>query len=344
MPVQHFNTGTLLSRAEIPRPLRGRGTRCAATFVLAALAAGSAVAQTNYPVKPIRFVIGTQVGAGSELMARLIGQPLQQAWGQPYVVEPHPGAGGNIAAELVAKSAPDGYTLYVCFGSHTINPSLFARVGYRPVDDFAPVMLIAKQYNALAVHPSVPAKSVKELVALAKARPGRMSYASAGTGSPGHLGMELFRQTAGFDSLHVPYKGAAPAQIDLLGGHVDMMFVVLRTILPFHHTGKARLVGVTSPQRSALVPDVPTIEESGWKGIEVLTWHGLLAPAGTPATIVNRINAEARKALLAPAHKDRYTRDGIDIVASDPAEFEAYMRADVARWRTVIQTAKIRPD
>jgi len=310
----------------------------------AALCSGTALGQGTYPAKPIRFVIGTQVGAGSELMARLVGTPLQQAWGQPFVVEPHPGAGGNIAAELVAKSPPDGYTLYVCFGSHTINPSLFARIGYDPVKDFTPIMLIARQYNALAVHPSVPAKSVKELVAMAGARGSRLTYASAGNGSPGHLGMELFKQTARFDAMHVPYKGAAPAQIDLLGGHVDMMFVVLRTILPFHQSGKARLLGVTSPQRSILVPDVPTIDESGWKGIEVLTWHGLLAPAGTPAAIVNRINAEARRALLAPEHREKFARTGIEIAASEPAEFEAYLKADVARWRAVVQAAKVKPD
>lgn len=305
---------------------------------------GASWAQSNYPAKPIRFVIGTQVGAGSEYMVRLVGEPLRQAWGQQYVVDPHPGAGGNIAAALVARAAPDGYTLYVCYGTHTVNPSLYAKAGYDPLKDFTPITLIAKQPNVLAVHPSVPALSAKDLVALAKSRPGKLSYASSGSGSPTHLGMELFKMTAGFDSSHIPYKGAAPANIDLIGGHVDMTFGVLRTLLPFAEAGKLRLLAVANTQRSPLQPSLPTMEEAGYRGIEVITWHGLLGPAGMPAALVARIQSEARKGVLAPELQDKLVKGGIEIVASTPGELEAFLRRDVDRWKPVIAKANVKVD
>jgi tripartite-type tricarboxylate transporter receptor subunit TctC len=310
---------------------------------IAAPIAGTSLAQT-YPAKPIRIVIGTQAGGGSDVMARLVGQQLTQAWGQQVIVDARPGAGGNIAAEQVAKSAPDGYTLYVPYGTHTVNPSLYAKVGYDPIKDFAPIALLATQYNALVVHPSVPAKSVKELVAVARSRPGRMSYASSGNGSPTHLGMELFKIAAKIDLTHVPYKGAAQSRTDILGGHVDTMFDVLRIALPFHESGRARILAVASDKRSQLAPSIPTMGESGYPGIVILTWHALLAPAGTPQAIVARIGAEVRRGLTAPELKDKLAKDGIVPVASTPAELEAFMRADIAKWKNVIQTARIRAD
>ena len=306
--------------------------------------AAMAQAQADYPAKPIRIVIGTAAGGGSDLMARLVGQRLTQAWNAVIVVEPRPGVGGNIAAEYVAKSPPDGYVLYVCFGTHTVNPGLYPKLGWDAIRDFAPVTLLARQYNALVVHPSVPARTVNELVALAKKQPGKLSYASSGSGSPTHLGMELFKINAQIDLVHIPYKGAAPSRIDLLGGHVDVMFDVLRTALPFRDAGRTRMLAVASPQRSALAPDVPTMAEAGWKGIEVLTWHGLLAPAGTPAPIVDRLHTEIQRGLLAPASKEKLAGDGVEVVASTPAELESFMRADMAKWGAVIKTAKIRPD
>jgi tripartite-type tricarboxylate transporter receptor subunit TctC len=312
--------------------------------VLGALAATSAHAQTEYPAKPLRIVIGTPAGGGSELMARYIGQQLASAWKTAVVVDPRPGASGNVAAEHVAKSPPDGYTLYVPFGTHTVNPSLYAKVPYDPIRDFAPVMLVSKQFNALVVHPSVPVKSVKEFVALARAQPRKMSYSSSGNGSPNHLGMELFKQTAGFDVVHIPYKGAAPSRIDMLGGHVDTMFDTLRTALPYHEAGKVRVLAVASPRRSVLAPDVPTVEEAGWKGIEVMSWHALLAPAGTPVGIVDRLQSEISRGLLAPPFKDKVAKDGIDMVAGTPAELAAFMRDDMAKWKAVIQAARIRLD
>ncbi len=300
--------------------------------------------QSDYPVKPIRILIGTAAGGGSDLMARLVGQRLTQAWNAVTVVEPRPGVGGNIAAEYVAKSPPDGYTLYVCFGTHTVNPNLYPKLGYDAIRDFTPVTLLARQYNALVVHPSVPARTVNELVALAKKQPGKLSYASSGSGSPNHLGMELFKIMAQIDLVHIPYKGAAPSRIDLLGGHTDLMFDVLRTALPYRDAGRMRMLALASPQRSTLAPDLPTMAEADWKGLEVLTWHALLAPAGTPTAIVERLQAELQRGLLAPASKEKLATDGIEVVASTPAELDAFLRADMAKWGNVIKTARIRPD
>jgi tripartite-type tricarboxylate transporter receptor subunit TctC len=301
-------------------------------------------AARTYPTKSIRIVIGTPAGGGSELIARLAGQQLTEAWGQPVIVDPHPGASGNIAAELVAKSPADGYTLYVCYGTHTVNPSLYARVPYDPIKDFAPVTLISTQVNALTVHPSVPAKTVNELVALARRRPGKLSYASSGNGSPNHLGMEQFKLMAKLDIVHVPYKGSAPSRIDVLGGQVDMLFDVLRVALPYRESGKLRVLAVGSPRRSTLAPDLPTMEEAGWKGVEVVTWHALLAPAGTPAAIVSRLQAEIARSLSAPDMKDKLAKIGVEVVAGTPAELAAFLRADMARWEKVVRMAGIRLD
>jgi tripartite-type tricarboxylate transporter receptor subunit TctC len=313
-------------------------------FFTCALHSAGALAQTDYPAKPIRIVIGTAAGGGSDLMARLVGQRLTQAWNAIVVVEPRPGAGGNLAADYVAKSAPDGYTLYVCYGTHTVNPSLFTKLGYDAIRDFAPVTLIARQYNALIVHPSIPARSVAELVALAKKNPGKLSYASSGNGSPTHLGTELFKSTARIDLTHIPYKGAAPARIDLLGGHIDLMFDVLRTVLPYREAGRVRILAVASPQRSALAPDIPTMADAGWKGIEILTWHALLAPARTPPALVERLQAEIQRGLLAPASKEKLAADGVELVASTSAELESFMRTDMTKWAAVIKAAGIKPD
>jgi tripartite-type tricarboxylate transporter receptor subunit TctC len=277
-------------------------------------------------------------------MARLVGQRLTQAWNAIVVVEPRPGVGGNLAAEYVAKSAPDGYTLYVCYGTHTVNPNLYAKLAYDALRDFAPVTLIARQYNALIVHPSIPARSVSELVALAKKNPGKLSYASSGNGSPTHLGTELFKLTAHIDLTHIPYKGAAPSRIDLLGGHIDLMFDVLRTALPYREAGRIRMLAVASPQRSTLAPDLPTMAEAGWQGIEIVTWHALLAPARTPPAVVERLQVEIQRGLLAPAAKEKLAADGVEIVAGTPAELETFMRADMAKWGAVIKTVGIRPD
>jgi tripartite-type tricarboxylate transporter receptor subunit TctC len=325
------------------RSMMRHPARCVSALILYAWSA-TVPAQSTFPTKPIRIVIGTPAGGGSDLMARTIGQFFTQAWGQQAVLDPRPGASGNIAAEHVAKSPPDGYTLYVCYGTHTVNPSIYPRVGYDPIKDFTPISLIATQYNALVVHPSVPAKTVKELVAVAKARPGKMSYSSSGNGSPNHLGMELFKMAAKIDIVHIPYKGAAPSRIDFLGGHVDAMFDVLRTALPYHEAGRARILAVGSEHRSSLAPNIPTVDERGYKGIVVRTWHALLAPAATPPAIVEQLQNELRRGLLTPAVKEKLARDGIEVVASTPSELDAFMRADVITWKNVVQAAHIRAD
>jgi tripartite-type tricarboxylate transporter receptor subunit TctC len=319
-------------------------THIAAIGFALSIASGVAHAQSAYPTKPIRIVIGTPAGGGSDLMARLVGQQFTQAWGQQMLLDARPGASGNIAAEFVAKAPPDGYTLYVCYGTHTVNPSIYPHVGYEPIKDFVPISLIATQYNALVVHPSVPARSVKELVAIAKSRPGKLSYSSSGNGSPNHIGMELFKLAAKIDIVHIAYKGAAPSRTDFLGGHVDTMFDVLRTALPYHEAGRARILAVGSERRSTLAPNIPTVDESGYTGIIVRTWHGLLAPAATPQAIVDQLQAQLRRGLLAPALKDKLAKDGIEVVASTPGELESFMRADLAKWKTVVQAAHIRAD
>ena len=315
-----------------------------AVCIAAALIGAAAHAQSDWPSKPVRIAIGTPAGGGSDLMARLVANRLTQTWNAVVIVEPRPGAAGNLAAESVAKSAPDGYTLYVCYGTHTVNPSLYPKLPYDAIRDFTPITLLARQYNALVVHPSVPARSVAELVALARKQPGKLSYGSSGNGSPNHLGMELFKLDAKIDLVHVPYKGAAPSRIDLLGGHTDLMFDVLRTALPYRDAGRLRMLALASAQRSSLAPELPTMAETGWKDIEVLTWHALIGPANLPAAIVERLQSEIRRGLLAPASKDKLASDGIEVVGSTPAETDAFMRADMAKWARVIQAARICAD
>ena len=220
----------------------------------------------------------------------------------------------------------------------------YPKLPYDAIRDFTPITLLARQYNALVVHPSVPARNVAELVALARKQPGRLSYGSSGNGSPNHLGMELFKLDAKIDLVHVPYKGAAPSRIDLLGGHTDLMFDVLRTALPYRDAGRLRMLALASAQRSSLAPELPTMAETGWKDIEVLTWHALIGPANLPAAIVERLQSEIRRGLLAPASKDKLASDGIEVVGSTPAETDAFMRADMAKWARVIQAARIRAD
>ena len=318
------------------------------TFIAAfscALCTSSAHAQGDYPAKPIRIVIGTPAGGGSDLMARLVGQRLTQAWNAVVVVEPRPGVGGNIAAELVAKSAPDGYTLYVCYGTHTVNPNLYAKLGYDAIRDFAPVTLLARQYNALVVHPSVPARSVNELVALAQKNPGKLSYASSGSGSPTHLGMELFKIMAKIDLTHIPYKGAAPSRIDLLGGHIDLMFDVLRTALPYHEAGRIRMLAVAS--RAALAAGAGSSHHGG-SGLERHRGPHLARVARArrhPASHRGAAaNGNSARPARARARRTNSSKDGVEVVASTPAELETFMRADMAKWGGVIKTARIQAD
>lgn len=305
----------------------------------------SGAAAEAYPTKPVRLVVPFPAGGPTDGMARIIGQKLTEKWGQQVVVDNRGGAGGAIAAENAAKSAPDGYTLFFgTTGTQTINPSLYSKLSYDPVKDFAPISVVATTANMLVVHPSLPVKSVKELIEYAKANPGKLSFGSAGNGSSNHLSGELFKTMAGVDMVHVPYKGGAAALTDLLGGLLSLMFDVISTAMPHVRTGKIRALGVTSPKRSAIAPDLPTIAESGLPGFEVVIWYGVLAPAGTPNAIVSKINSDLVTILQAPDAKERLASLGAEPAGTTPTEFAELMKTDTAKWSKVVKASGARVD
>ncbi|HSN39040.1 MAG TPA: tripartite tricarboxylate transporter substrate binding protein [Burkholderiales bacterium] len=305
--------------------------------------AGNAVAQ-NYPNRPVRVVVVSTPGGSVDTMARTVGPKLAEKWGQQVVVDNRPGAGGAIAAEIVAKSPADGYTLIMgTVASFATNVSLRKSLPYDPVRDFAPITLVATQNLMLLIHPSIPAKSVKELVALAKRQPGQLSFASAGNGTGGHLSGELFKLLADIDLLHVPYKGVAPALIDVISGQVSMTFASILSGHPHVRSGKLRALAVTGGKRSPAVPQLPTMIEAGVKGYESATWYGLLAPAGTPPDIVAKLNAEVVAILKQPETHERLSKEGADPVGNTPAEFGKFIQSEIEKWRKVIKTAGIQP-
>ena len=309
------------------------------------LLAPSTLLAQAYPAKPIRFVVPFPVGGIADVFARVIGQKFNDAWGQPVVVENRTGAGGNIAAEFVAKSPPDGYTLVMgSIGTHSVNVSLFRKLPYDPVKDFAPVALVMEADGLLVVHPSVPVRTVKELIALSKARPGQLTYASAGNGTASHLAGELFKMMAKVDMVHVPYKGNVPAITDLLGGQTSLLFATMPTVLPQVQAGKLRAIAVTGAARSPAAPDLPSIAEAALPGFEVTNWIGVFAPAGTPRDIVSRLNGETSRIMRAPEIQSRLLNEGAKSPAKTPEEFGAYVRAEIAKWAKVIQQAGIRVD
>ena len=295
-----------------------------------------------YPSKPIRIVVGFAGGGAAEIAARIAGQVYTERWGQQMIIDPRPGAGGNIAAEIVAKAAPDGYTLLVCPFAFTVNPALFPKLPFDTLKDFAPVTLFAYSANFLTVHPSVPARSLKEFIALAKTRPGQLSYGSAGNGTASHLSGELLNSMAGIKLLHIPYKGSGMAHTDLLGGHISSAFPGVAISLPHIRTGRLRALGVTGLKRAESLPEIPTISESGLQGFEVISWYGLVAPAATPADIVQRLNSELNRALHEPANAQRLKASGMDPMQSTPAEFDSFLRRELAKWSKVIKEVGVR--
>jgi tripartite-type tricarboxylate transporter receptor subunit TctC len=310
----------------------------------AAMATALTVAAQNYPTRPIRIVVVSTPGGSVDTMARTVGPKLAERWGQQVLVDNRPGAGGAIAAELVAKAAPDGYTLIMgTVASLATNVSLRKSLPYDPVKDFSPITLVATQNLMLLIHPSIPAKSVKELMALARRQPGQPSFASAGNGTGGHLSGELFKMLAKIDLLHVPYKGVAPALIDVISGQVSMTFASIHSGHPHYKSGKLRALAVTGSIRSPAVPELPTMIEAGVKDYESATWYGLLAPAGTPADIVNRLNAEVVAILKSPETHDRLSREGADPVGNTSAEFGKFIQSEIEKWRKVIRAAGIKP-
>jgi tripartite-type tricarboxylate transporter receptor subunit TctC len=299
----------------------------------------------TYPVKPIRVVVGFAGGGAAEIAARVVGQAYTERWGQQAIIDPRPGAGGNIASELVAKAPPDGYTLLVCAFAFTVNPSLFSKLPFDAQKDFVPVSLFAYTANFLTVHPSVPARSMQEFIALAKAAPGQLTFGSAGNGTASHLAGELMNSMAGIKLLHIPYKGSGLAHTDLLGGHISSAFPGVAISLPHIRAGRLRALGVTGLKRAESLPEVPTISESGpgtLKGFEVISWYGLLAPAATPADIVQRLNGELNRALQEPGSGERVKASGMDRLNTTPAEFDSFLRREMAKWGKVIKAVGVR--
>ena len=279
-----------------------------------------------------------------DFVGRAVATKLADALGNPVVVENRPGGGTNIGSEVVARAAPDGHTLLVGGVPNTANMALYQKLPYDVVKDFAPVILIDTAPNILAIHPSVPAKSVKELIALAKVRRGALTYASAGIGSSNHLSGELFRVLAGIEIVHIPYKGGGAAVVDLIAGQVSMYFGTTPSTLPFVKSGKLRALGVTTAKRTVAAPDLPTIAEAGLPGFEQSAWHGLLAPTGTPEPVIAKLNAEVNKLLRSADIVERFAVQGIDVIGGSPAEFAAFIRQDVAKYAKLVKTAGIKID
>jgi tripartite-type tricarboxylate transporter receptor subunit TctC len=311
-----------------------------AAFV--ALFAESALAQV-YPNKPIHLIVPFAAGGGNDNVARLVGKRLADSLGQPVLIDNRPGAGGVVGAELAAKAAPDGYTLFLGgVGSHAINPSLHDKLPYDPIRDFAPVALLAQAPLVLVVHPSVPAGSFPEFVAYARANPGRLNFASNGNGSSSQLAAVMFDSMADVDMVHVPYKGLSPALADLLSGQVQLMFSSVVAILPHIKAGKLRGLAVTGAKRLASMPELPTIAESGFPGYEASSWYGILAPAGTPREIVAKLNAELSKALEQPEVRSSLLAEGAEPAGGSPERFAAHIRSEKERLGKLIRDAKIR--
>ena len=312
-------------------------------MVCLALAAGSAAAQT-YPAKTVRMVVGFSAGGSTDVTARMVAQRLTEAWKQQVIVDNRPGAGGNIGAELVAKAPPDGYTLLVATtGVMGVNHKLYKTLPYDALRDFAPITQFGSLPLILVIHPSLPARNVKELVALAKARPGELSYASSGVGGTTHMTAEIFQMLAGVKIVHVPYKGSGQALIDVIGGQVPIAFDQITSSYPHVQAGKLRMLAISSARRFPTLPNVPTMDEAGVKGYEADSWNGLAAPAGTPRDIINRIQSEVARIVHQPDMKERLLKDGIEPIGSTPEQFAGHIRNDRAKWEKVIERAGIKP-
>jgi tripartite-type tricarboxylate transporter receptor subunit TctC len=297
-----------------------------------------------YPAKPIRLIVSYPAGGGADAVARLISPKLGEFLGQPVLVENRGGASGTIAADLVAKSSPDGYTLLLDAANHAVNPSLLPKLPYDPDKAFAPVTLLALFPNMVVVNPAFPVSSIQDLIKKVKAEPGKISFASSGNGSAQHLAAELFRQRAGLDMVHVPYKGGGPALTDVMGGQVPLYFANMASGLPHVKSGKLKALAVTGAKRSSAMPDLPTVAESGMPGYQVYEWNAIFAPAGTPPAIVNRLQAEIAKVVKLPEVRDRMLALGGEIVASSPAELGTWVREQTASWAKVVRAGNIRPE
>ena len=310
-------------------------------FILGALAAGAALG-ADFPARPVRMIVAIGPGSSMDIVARLLGQKLTEVWGQTVVVDNRGGGGGNLAADMVAKSPAGGYTILFCSSSLAISPSVYRKLPYNALRDLEPVTQLSSRNNVLVVSPSYPANSVKELIAIAKAKPGELSFGSGGgTGSSDHLAGELFNLLAGVKIVHVPYKSGPQAQTDLLGGRIQVYLGGMPVNLPLIKAGKLKALGTSGTKRSPALPDVPTIAEAGVPGFEVTVWYGLTAPRGTPKEIVAKISAGAARVMRLPELRERWSAQGVEPVGSTPAEFKSLLAAETAKWAKVVKAAGI---
>src|SRR6266545_5991607 len=314
----------------------------ASFFIL--LFSSVALAQEPYPGRPIRFILPFPPGGGTDILGRIISERLAANLGQPVVTENRGGAGGNVGAEAAAKSAPDGYTVVLVAPSLAISPSLYSKLNYDPVRDFAPVSLVATVPNVIVTHPSVPANTLTEFIQLAKTRPGGMNFGSGGSGTSNHLAGELFNIVAGVKLVHVPYKGVNLAMNDVLSGQIHLVVIGVPAAAPHIKAGKLRALALVAPQRSPALPEVPTVAEAGLPNFEVTTWYGVLAPAGTPGPVVTRLNAELVKIMHAPELKERLAAMATEPRTSTPEEFAAYLKQEIAKWAEVVRRAGLKAD
>jgi tripartite-type tricarboxylate transporter receptor subunit TctC len=298
----------------------------------------------GYPVKPIRFILPFPPGGGTDILGRLLSERLAARLGQPVVIENRGGAGGNVGAEAAAKSAPDGYTIVLVAPSLAISPSLYSKLAYDPVKDFSPVSLVATVPNVMVTHPSVPARTLSEFIALAKKKPGAMNFGSGGNGTSNHLAGELFNIVAGVRLVHVPYKGVNLAMNDVMAGEVQLVVIGIPAAAPHIKAGKLRALAVIDSRRAAALPEVPTVAEAGLPGFEVTTWYGVLTPAGTPRPIVTRLNAEIVKVMQAPEMKDRLASMATEPVTSTPEAFAELIRQEIVKWGKVVRAAGLKAD
>src|SRR5690242_14571162 len=314
------------------------GIRIAALLLAVVGTACGAMAQEHYPARPVRVIVPFAPGGGADISARLIASRLAERLGQQFIVENRPGAGGNVGTELAYKSPPDGYTLLLVSSSYGANPALY-KLSYDPVNGFEPVTLVSQQPFILVVHPSVPARTVKELIALAKAKPGALNYVSSGAGGIVHLGTEYFKSMAGIDLVHIPYKGGNTAHNDLIAGFVQVYFGTILSTLPVVKSGKLRALGVSTEKRNAALPAVPTVAEAGVPGFSFSGWYAVLAPAKTPRDITTALNREIVALLQAPDVKERLAGEGSTVIASTPEALRDHLRRDIAKWQKVVKTA-----
>jgi len=308
-----------------------------AFFAMVLFTVGSSAFAQDYPSKPIRFIVVFSPGGSTDILGRAIGQKLSESWSQPVVIDNRPGGGGVIGTEMAAKAEPDGYTILMVSASHAFNPSIYSKLPYDSIKDFVPVTNAAYVPNVILVHPSVPAKSLQELIALAKAKPGELNFSSAGKGSAIHLATELFMMMTGIKMTHIPYKGGGQAVVDLMGGQVHLMFANLASSYSYVKSGKLRALAVTTSKRCPVYPDIPTVAEAGVPGYEFISWFGVLTPAKTPKLVVTKLNNEIVKILRKPDMMDRLQKIGMEIIADTPEQFAAFINAEMIKWAKVIK-------